>query len=289
MPSRCAPPTGASLARRPAGGREIVAAARACPPGTVMAAGARCTGGTRWCGGAFCLVTALSRAKGRRRTTLGGGTLQARPGPRLLSRLASTSLRGGRAPGSHARPRRARPAAGGGGVFASPGVRAWLSVPCPPCPYRARRHPPRPVLPLPVRATGLAAPWLAPAALPPPLPRVCPGGRGCPAWPPRGGEGGGWRPPALRPGRALGAAIPYSASPVLTPTLFLPPVARAGRCPHVAGPQRHWQREAQAGSRAGTSRCIDFVSLAVRSAGGGGRRFLVPAQIWASRVLLGHL
>ena len=233
----------------------------------------------------------------------GGGTLQARPGPRLRSRLARTSLRGGRAPGSLARPRRAGPNARGGGGATSlrppgSGRGSPPPVPRPPRPYRARRRPPRPVLPLPVRAAGLAAPWPAPAALPPPSPRLCPGGGGGGgAQPDRPGEGrgGGWRPPALRPGRALGAAVPYSASPIRTPAPVLPPVARAGRCPHVAGPQRHWQWHRQAAKRA---QVVAFASCRMLSAApclGAAvrpwrRRTAFPGarSDWASRVLLGR-
>ena len=212
----------------------------------------------------------------------GGGTLQARPGPRLRSRLARTSLRGGRAPGSLARPRRAGPDAGGGGGGTSlrpPGSGRGSPPPVP----RARtaraaahcvRSCPSPCAP---RASLLLGRHRRPC--PPPSPRLCPGGGGggapSRAAPGRGGGGapsraapgrgggGGWRPPAPRPGRALGAAVPYSASPIRTPALFLPPVARVGRCPHVAGPQRHWQRHRQAAERA---QVVAFASCRLLSA-----------------------
>ena len=204
----------------------------------------------------------------------GGGTLQARPGPRLRSRLARTPPRGGRAPWSLAWPRRAGPNArgGGGDVLASPGLRAWLSAPRPPRPYRARRRPPRPVLPLHVHAAGLAAPWPRPAALPPPSPRLCPGGGGGrPAGPPRGREGGG-----LAASRPAAGPSPRRGRPVLHVTHPHPRPRPAPRCPRWSLPPRRWSSEAlavaQTGSRAGTSRCIRFVSHAVRGAVCGRRR-----------------
>ena len=228
------------------------------------------------------------------------GTLQARPGPRLRSRLARTSLRGGRAPGPLARPRWAGPAArgGGGDVLASPGVRAWLSAPPSPAPL-PRAPPPAASGPAPARARrGPRCSLAGTGGLAPhPWPRLYPGagGEGRPAGPPRGGEGGGWWPPALRPGRARGAAVSHSASPIRNPALFLPPVARAGRCPHVTGPQRHWQRHRQAAERA---QVVAFASSRMLSAApcvGAAVRpwkrrtaLLGEPSDWASRVLLGR-
>ena len=278
MPGRSALPTGASAALRSAGGRGRVAAARACPPGTGMAAGARGTGGTRWCGGAFCWVTALSRAGGPAPHHLGGGgTLQARPGPRLRSRLARTSLRGGRAPGPLSGPRWAGPAArgGGGGATSSRPLGSGRGAPLP----FPRAHTARAAA---RRAWSCPAPCAPRASLPlgrhrlsspPPSPRLCPwgGGGGRPVGPPRGGEGGGWWPPALLPGRARGAAVPFAASSIRTPALFPPP-----RRPRWPLPPRRWsseaRAEAQAGSRAGTSRCIRCESHVVRGAVCGRRR-----------------
>ena len=111
----------------------------------------------------------------------GGGTVQPRPDPRLRSRLARTSLRGGRAPGPRVWPRRAGPAYGGGGGTSSRprgsdrgapllGPRAYAVV---------RRCESRHALPRPTRApAGPSALrpvlWAQP---PPPLPCIRPGAR----------------------------------------------------------------------------------------------------------------
>ena len=57
----------------------------------------------------------------------GGGSVQARPGPRLWSRVARTSLRGGRASGPCVRPRRAGPAILGGGGGGDALAASWIS------------------------------------------------------------------------------------------------------------------------------------------------------------------
>ena len=105
LPDRPAPLSGASTGPRPAGSQGRAAASRAGPSGTGTAAGERVTGGTRTCSGSFCVFTALSRARGPTpHHPVGGGALQARPGPQL---------RGGRAPGP------AILRGGGGGALSS--------------------------------------------------------------------------------------------------------------------------------------------------------------------------
>ena len=206
----------------------------------------------------------------------GGGTLQARPGPRLRSRLARTSLRGGRAPGSLAWPRRAGPDAWGGGggrrpcVPRGPGVALRPPSPAPvprapptaasgPAPPRARRGPR-----CSLANTGGLAPPVAPS----------------PPW-----GGGGGAPSRAAPGRGGGGLAascpaaglrPRRGRPVLRVTHPHPRPPPAPRRPRWSLPPRRWSSEllaeAQAGSRAGTSRCIRFVLLAVRGAVCGRRR-----------------
>ena len=187
----------------------------------------------------------------------------------------------------------------GGGGGGRPRV-PWGPVaplrPLPPRPYRACRRPPRPVLPRLVRATGLAAPQPAPSVYPPPFAPSLPRG-GWGGWQPgRPGEGrlggAGGLPPC---GRAMPEAR-LSRSPhppSAPPPSSRPPVARAGRCPHVAGPEGLLQRHTQAAQRAqvgalAASRMLSAapcVGAAVRPR----RRWTAhpgAGSDWASRVLV---
>ena len=73
MPGRPAPPSGASAAPMPPGGRGKPAAAHASPSGTGTAAGGRGTGGTRRRAGAFCVLVVPCTAGGATQYLPGGG------------------------------------------------------------------------------------------------------------------------------------------------------------------------------------------------------------------------
>ena len=273
-------------------------------PGTGMAAGARGTAGTRWCGGAFCWVTALSRAGGPAPHHLGGGG-----GPCKHARVHDY----GRALPEHpsgvavplgpflGRAGPGPPLGGGGGGTSSRPLGSGRGAPLP----FPRAHTARAAA---RRARSCPAPCAPRASLPlgrhrlssPPAPLLRPvsalGGGGGQSGRPGEGRGGGGlvtsRPvagPRLRRGRPVRRVLhPHPRS------LPAPPVARAGRCPHVAGPQRHVQRHRQAAERAQVVAFAASRMLSAAPCAGAAIRprrrwtaHLGARSDWASRVLVG--
>ena len=203
--------------------------------------------------------------------------MQAQPGPRLWSRLARTSLRGGCAPSPCVRPRRAGPAVwrGGDALAASGcGLAAPLGVP-PRRPCGCRRA--SRCIPLFISAPTVSMAGFVGAASFPSC--VACWAVGWPLLPWGGGGGGGSRrllasptgpPPALWWSRTR------RPRPVLPP--HTPPAAPVGRCaPPELVPWWHGQWHKSRASRAGTRHvnCCDtdivrhVLAWALPSAPGG--------------------